>query len=131
MSSSPSSSIGRSPTLPGQLALVGHVEGDALSAAYFVVDGGALSADISTANARYEARPGSDGHHVVRSVDPSTRFTCGTTSAPRGAAVATLMAALRATEPIYEGVPVTVDLLAVYTSAALAGAGSYRPCMGR
>jgi hypothetical protein len=61
---------------PDRIAIVGRVAGDPLSAAYFVVDGDALAADIITSSARYEVRATSDGGHVLREVDPNTPFIC-------------------------------------------------------
>jgi len=132
---------------PDRIALIGRVSGDPHSAALFVIDGAALAADVVTEAARYEVRA-APGGHVVRQIDPAAPFTCGAPhSGPLAAsgqretsrmAVATpgaplpagergggMAAASEATgsQPMFDGPPVTVDLLVVYTRAAENAAG--------
>jgi hypothetical protein len=112
----------REPSALGQLVLVGHVDGDPMSGAYFVIDGDVLAADILLSDARYEVRYAPGGHHVVRRVDPQAAFRCDVAGGATRAAID--RSSSRVAAPIYEGEPVTVDLLVVYSLEALAGAGT-------
>ena len=104
----------------GAVTFAGSIVGEADGRAILALVDGTLAVDVILPGARYEVRYRGDGHHQVQQVDGA--FTCGTAHT---AADAVAAAATRAqiAEPVFEGPPVVVDVLLVYTLRAQADAG--------